>query len=341
MDRKLNARLKKLAEKWGEDIAVRFGDIEEGQRKHEVISTGCLALDKAVGIGGYPRGAISTLMGPPDGGKSTLVLWFLACLHRDGGQGVYINTEHKKNLSYIDGIFEAVGSSPADLVVMKDLESGIAALEAVEALVGAVDAIVLDSIAMLVPGAELDSDLDSKQPGMQARMITKALRRIVPKLDLSRTVWLCTNQLRSNIGGWGPSEICPGGRALAHEEMIRVRISRTGKPIVEKGKKVGITCKAVVHKNQAAAPWGEAEFNIIWGKGLDVVKDTIEMAKLCGVIPVKGGNYYYDWGDKESIKGPEAAQRRLREDPELLARVRADVMSAQISGGEELGDESD
>lgn len=332
-DKELKKRLKTLSEKWGEDIAVRFGDIEEDQRKHEVISTGCLALDRAVGIGGYPRGAISTLFGPPDGGKSSLVLWFLACLHKSGGQGVYINMEHKKNLGYIDGIFEAVGADPADLVVMKNLKSGTAALEAVEILVGAVDAIVLDSIAMLVPGAELDSDLDSKQPGMQSKMITKALRRIVPKLDLSRTVWLCTNQLRDNIGGYGPSKYCPGGNALAHEEIIRIRISKTGSPIVRDSEKVGIACKAVVHRNQTAPPWGEAEFNITWGKGLDVVKDTFEMAKLLSVFEVRsGGNYYYDWnndGEPGRIKGEKTVREALEGDPELLARIRAEVSSAQ------------
>jgi recombination protein RecA len=326
----LDSVLTALVKKWGEGTVVDLEDI--ANRHYEGLSSGVLALDLASGIGGYPRGAVTTLFGPAGGGKTTLCLWFLASLRQTGRQGVYVDMEHKTPGAYIADIFRGAGADANNLPILKP-STGVEALDAVEKLVGKVDAIVLDSIASLVPPAEIDGDMGDVHVGLQARMISQALRRIGPKLDLSDTVLLCTNQVRANIGGYGNPETTPGGKYLFHQEVLRFRISRF-QDLTDRGAKIGIVCKAKVRKNQAASPTGEASFDIIWNKGVDVIRDTFEVAKALEILEQRGPYYYYDWDNdgnvEDGIRGQVGVMQRFREDLDLMERIRTEALATII-----------
>jgi recombination protein RecA len=330
----LSRRIEAIAKKWGEDALARYADLEH--KKVRVHSSGILAIDIATRCGGYPIGAITEAFGPEGGGKTTIALWFLASVQNSGGTVAYINPEQKGDPSYIRAMFESYGGCADDLLVSMP-DSGEQALDIVETLIDVADAIVLDSVADLVSHIELDADdIRDHHVGIQARMMTKFLKRAKPKLGLSKSALLFTNQVRANIGGYGSSETTPGGHALRHACMIRLRVSQAGAAIRDRGQEVGIPCKAKVRKNQAGAPNSIAEFNIIWGQGIDQYKDTFEAAKGLEVFRRAGSVYYYVWdenlGEESSLRGEEAVKDALRTDPRLMERVRADV--ARVLAGE-------
>lgn len=327
----LNTRLTAIAKKWGEDAVLRFGDIKK--RHVEAISSGCLAIDIATQVGGYPRAAITEAFGPESAGKTTLALWFLAHVQKMGGTCAFVNTEQKCDPDYIRTLISTYGGD-ADEILVSTPTCGEEALDIVERLIGVVDAVVLDSVADLVTQAELEAD-DTRANfvGIQARLITKALKRIKPKLGLSNTALLFTNQTRANIGGFGSSETTGGGRALRHAEILRLRVSMRGTAIRSSGQQVGIPCKAKVRKNQVGKPGEIAEFDIIWGKGLDLYKDTFEAGKATGVIEMTAGGYYhYNWpSGEERIRGEEAVKNVLRANPDLMEQMRAAVLEKMCS----------
>ncbi len=318
----LSKTLAAITKKWGEDALLRFADMPK--QRVEAISSGCLAIDAATQIGGYPRGAITELFGPPGGSKTTLSIWFLAHVQKMGGTAAFINTEQKGDPRYTRACVEAYGGNPDDILVSMP-SCGEEALDIVERLIGIVDAVVLDSVADLVTQAELDAD-DARANfvGMQARLITKALKRMKPKLGLSKTVLLFTNQIRANIGGYGSSETTGGGKALRHAEILRLRVSVDGTAIKDHGVEIGVPCKAKIRKNQVGKPGQTAKFNIIWGKGLDLVKDTFEVAKATDIIEMQPGGYYiYDWpGGDDRLRGEETVKNVLRANPDLMEEIR-------------------
>jgi len=335
----LSKRIDAITKKWGDDALVRYSDLEK--RKVEVLSSGILALDIATNCGGIPRGNITETFGPEGAGKTTMALWFLASVQQSGGLTAFVNPEQKGNPEYIRAMFESYGGSPDELLVSQP-DSGEEALDIIENLIGVCDAIVLDSVADLVTSAELDADdVRDFHVGMQARLMTKFLKRAKPKLGLSKTALLFTNQVRANIGGYGATETTPGGHALRHAAILRLRVSMAGTVIKDHGREIGIPVKAKVRKNQAGAPNGIAEFNIVWGKGIDQYKDTFEAAKALEVFKQAGSFYSYAWDgvSESSIRGEEDVKEELRNRPGLLERVRADVASKLSQG--ETGDDSE
>jgi recombination protein RecA len=289
----------------------------------EVISTGSLALDMALGVGGIPRGRVTEIFGPEMTGKSTLALHIIAQAQKTGGLAAYIDAEHALDPTFA----QALGVQIADLLVSQP-DSGEQALEIVDALVrsNALDVIVVDSVAALVPRAEIEGEMGDSLPGLQARLMSQAMRKLTAVIHRSRTAVIFINQLREKIGIiFGNPEVTPGGRALKFYSSVRIDLRRA--EAVKQGTQVvGSRVRAKVVKNKVAPPFRTAEFDLIFtGKSLGISRegDIVDLGVEAGIISKQGA--FFSHGGTRLGQGRENAKEHLRENPKLAGEIEAEI----------------
>ncbi|MBN4049809.1 recombinase RecA [bacterium AH-315-M10] len=285
------------------------------------ISTGSLALDLALGMGGLPRGRISEVFGSEGSGKSTLGLQLIANAQREEGLAGFIDAEHAFDPSYA----QQLGVRLPDLVVCQP-DDGEQALEILAELVAsnALDAIVVDSVAALVPREELAGGEGESDPTLQARMMSRFLRRISGPLGKSRTVLLFVNQMRTRVGQqFGPRDTTPGGRALRFISSVRIQLEISG-ALIDGQTRVGQRVEARVVKNKLAAPFQTAEFDIVYGQGVVWAREVLALAERLGLLALRDG--WYRYGEVTLGRGAAAAIAQLESDPQLQARLEAEAV---------------
>ncbi len=306
--------LSQIEKQFGKGTVMRLGDTKV--EDIPAISTTSLSLDAAIGVGGIPRGRVTEIYGPEAGGKTTLALHVVAEAQRQGGVAAYIDAEHALDAGYA----ERLGVKVADLLVSQP-DSGEQALEIAEALVrsGGIDVVVVDSVAALVPRAELEGEMGDSLPGLQARLMSQALRKLAGSVYKSRTALIFINQVREKIGVmFGNPETTTGGRALKFYASLRIDIRRIGS-IKDGGNVVGNRTKAKVVKNKVAPPFKEAEFDIIYGEGISREGELIDLGVSRKVIE-KSGSWYSYQGERLG-QGRENARVFLKEHPEIALAI--------------------
>jgi recombination protein RecA len=287
-----------------------------------VISTGCLSLDVALGVGGVPRGRVVEIYGPESSGKTTLALHIIAEAQKAGGFAAFIDAEHAVDPDYS----KKLGVKTEELLISQP-DTGEQALEICETLVrsGALHVIVIDSVAALVPRAELEGDMGDSHMGLQARLMSQALRKLTGTVSRSNTTVIFINQIREKIGVvFGNPETTPGGRALKFYSSIRMEIRRIT-TIKDGGEMVGSRVRVKVVKNKVAPPFKKSEFDIMYGQGISYVGDIIDLAVEGNIVEKTGAWYSYD--DMKIGQGRENAKSFLTENPDILDAVTAKVKS--------------
>jgi len=310
----LDTALANLTKRFGEGTVMRLGEATHLQI--EIIPTGSLALDRALGVGGIPRGRVTEVYGPDGSGKTTLAQHIVAEAQKRGGIAAYIDMEHAIDPAYM----RRCGVDVDDLLISQP-DTGEQALEIAEALIrsGAVDIIVVDSVAALVPRAEIEGEMGDSHPGLQARLMSQALRKLSGAIKQSNTALLFTNQLREKIGVmFGSPVTTSGGRALKFYASVRLDIRRIS-AIKDKGEVIGNRTRVRVTKNKVAPPFRLAEFDIIYDEGISKAGDLLDMAVEFEVIE-KRGSYYYREGESLA-QGRENAKQFLREHPDVADQV--------------------
>ncbi len=318
-DKAIEAARKEIEGKYGAGAIMRFGD-DDAQLEIEGIPTGSLALDVALGIGGVPRGRIVEIYGPESSGKTTLSLEILAEAQALGGVVAFIDAEHA-----LDPGYAARVGVDIDDVLISQPDSGEQALEICDMLVksGAIDVVVIDSVAALVPRAEIEGEIGDATVGAQARLMSQALRKLAGSLSKSNTTCIFINQIREKIGVfYGNPETTPGGRALRFFASVRMEIRRVDS-IKKDGEVVGNRVRVKVVKNKVAPPFKQAEFDIMYGTGISKEGNILDMAVECGCIDKMGS--WYAYGDERLGQGREAAKEFLRVNPHLLAEIEESV----------------
>lgn len=301
-----------IVKKFGDGSIMRYGD-GGPELEVEAIPTGALALDAALGIGGVPRGRIVEIYGPESSGKTTLSLEILAEAQAMGGVAAFIDAEHA-----LDPTYAARIGVDIDEVLISQPDTGEQALEICDMLVrsGAIDVVVIDSVAALVPRAEIEGEIGETTVGLQARLMSQALRKLAGSLAKSNTTCIFINQLREKIGVmFGNPETTTGGRALKFFSSVRIDIRRI-ESIKVKDEIVGNRVRAKVVKNKVAAPFRTAEFDIMYGTGISKEGSVLDMAVQYEIVSKSGAWYTYD-GDRLG-QGREAAKEKLRKNPELM-----------------------
>jgi recombination protein RecA len=299
---------------------MRLGD-EGANLKIDAISTGSLGLDMALGVGGVPRGRIIEIYGPESSGKTTVMLHVVANAQKAGGTAAFIDAEHA-----LDPAYAAKLGVNLDELLISQPDSGEEALTICETLArsGALDVIVIDSVAALVPKAELEGDMGMATMGMQARLMSQALRKLAAILGKSRTMCLFTNQMREKVGVmFGSPETTPGGKALKFYASVRIDIRRREQLKDNTGNVIGNHVRTKIVKNKVAPPFMEAEFDIIYGQGINWEGDLIAVGLAKGVIEKKGAWLQFDG---EMIgQGKEASRQALQDNPELAEKILARI----------------
>lgn len=310
----LETALATLTKRFGDGAIMRLG--EAAQLQVEVIPTGSLSLDIALGVGGIPRGRITEIYGPDGSGKTTLALHIVAEAQKRGGVAAYIDMEHALDPAYA----AACGVDINNLYIAQP-DTGEQALEIAEALVrsGAVDVVVIDSVAALVPRAEIEGEMGDSHPGLQARLMSQALRKLAGAIKQSNTAMIFTNQLREKVGvPFGNPEVTPGGRALKFYASVRLDVRRVS-GIKEKGEVVGSRTRVRVTKNKVAPPFRVAEFDIIYGKGISREGDILDLAVQYGIIEKRGS--FYSYQGENIAQGRENAKQYLRDHPDVANAI--------------------
>jgi len=319
--RAIEAALANIEKRFGKGSIMRLG--ERDISDVPAISTTSLSLDAAIGVGGVPRGRIVEIYGPESSGKTTLALHIVAEAQKAGGVAAYIDAEHAMDADYAGKL----GVNIDDLLISQP-DSGEQALEIAEALVrsNGVDVIVVDSVAALVPRAELDGEMGDSLPGLQARLMSQALRKLTAIVAQSNTCFIFINQIREKIGVmFGNPETTSGGRALKFYSSVRLDIRRIG-AIKDADRVVGNRTKVKVAKNKVAPPFREAEFDIMYGEGISREGDLLDLATTHRVVEKSGAWFGYK-GDRLG-QGRENSKQTLKDHPELLKRIDNDVKRA-------------
>jgi recombination protein RecA len=320
--RDLDAALSSITKAYGEGSIMRLGDAR-ALKLIEVIPTGALALDLALGVGGVPRGRVVEIFGPESSGKTTLMLHVIANAQKAGGLAAFIDAEHALDPGYA----KKLGVNLDDLLVSQP-DSGEEALTICETLArsNALDVIVIDSVAALVPKAELEGEMGMATMGMQARLMSQALRKLTAILAKARTTCVFTNQIREKVGVmFGNPETTPGGKALKFYASVRLDIRRKDTLKDATGAAVGNHVKVKVVKNKVAPPFVEAEFDIIYNHGINKEGSILDVGIECGAVEKKGAWLQFN-GDLIG-QGKEAAQKALAEKPELAAQIVTAIMA--------------
>ena len=320
--RSLDTTLTQIEKQFGKGAIMRLGD-EGSLTPQGVISTGSMSVDLALGVGGVPRGRIIEIYGPESGGKTTLSLHIVAEAQRAGGVAAFVDAEHALDPNYA----KALGVDTDNLLVSQP-DTGEQALEITELLVrsGAVDVIVVDSVAALVPRAEIEGEMGDSHVGLQARLMSQALRKLTGVLSKSHTTAIFINQIREKIGVlYGNPETTPGGRALKFYSSVRLEVRRKGD--VKSGvDKVGNRTRVKVTKNKVAPPFKEAEVEIMFGRGIDKLGDLINIASDLDVVQKSGSFYKYE--GSTIGQGKEKASTYLEEHPNLIEEIKGKVTAA-------------
>jgi len=341
-DKALDMALSQIEKQFGKGSIMRMG--EHAGVGVEAISTGAMALDLALGIGGLPRGRIVEIFGPESSGKSTLALHVVAEAQRNGGICAYIDAEHAMDPVYA----KALGVDIDELFISQP-DTGEQGLEITDMLIrsGAIDVVVIDSVAALTPRAEIEGEMGDTHVGLQARLMSQALRKLTGTLSKSNTIAIFINQLREKIGiSYGSPEITPGGRALKFYSSIRLEIRRV-ESIKDGAEMTGNRTRVKVVKNKCAPPFRSAEFDIMYGKGISREGSILDVAVDFGVVKKSGAWYTYE--GEQLGQGRENAKQFLRSTPEMMIeldqRVREMVVAKDeppvISDDEAFGGEFD
>ena len=313
-EKALEAALSQIRKQFGDGAVMRLGDAT--QLAVQVVPTGSLALDLALGVGGIPRGRVTEIFGPEASGKTTLCQHIVAEAQKLGGSCAYIDMEHALDPSYA----ARCGVNTDNLYIAQP-DTGEQALEIAETLVrsGAVDAVVVDSVAALVPRAEIEGDMGDATMGMQARLMSQALRKLSGVIKQSNTAMIFTNQLRQKIGVmFGNPETTTGGMALKFYASIRLDVRRI-QSIKVGAEVVGSRTRVRVVKNKVAPPFREAEFDIMYNEGISKEGDLIDIGATLGLIAKRGA--FFSFGDTRIGQGRENAKQYLKEHPDLAAQI--------------------
>jgi recombination protein RecA len=316
--RAVEAALANIEKKFGKGSIMRLGEREVSDIP--AISTTSLSLDAAVGVGGVPRGRIVEIYGPESSGKTTLALHIVAEAQKAGGVAAYIDAEHAMDADYAGKLGVDI-----DQLLISQPDSGEQALEIAEALVrsNGVDVIVIDSVAALVPRAELDGEMGDSLPGLQARLMSQALRKLTAIVAQSNTCFIFINQIREKIGVmFGSPETTTGGRALKFYSSLRLDIRRIG-AIKDGDRVVGNRTKVKVAKNKVAPPFRECEFDIMYGEGISREGDLLDLAVAQRAVEKSGA--WFSYKGERLGQGRENAKTALRENPEVLRKIERDV----------------
>jgi len=316
--RAVEAALANIEKKFGKGSIMRLGEREVSDIP--AISTTSISLDVAVGVGGVPRGRIIEIYGPESSGKTTLALHIVAEAQKAGGVAAYIDAEHAMDADYAGKLGVQI-----DQLLISQPDSGEQALEIAEALVrsNGVDVIVVDSVAALVPRAELDGEMGDSLPGLQARLMSQALRKLTAIVSQSNTCFIFINQIREKIGVmFGNPETTTGGRALKFYSSMRLDIRRIG-AIKDADRVVGNRTRVKVVKNKVAPPFRECEFDIMYGEGISREGDVLDLAAAQNIIDKSGAWFSYK-GDRLG-QGRENAKQTLKDKPQVLARIEREV----------------
>jgi recombination protein RecA len=296
----------------------------DGSRKIPAISTGALSLDIALGVGGIPRGRVVEVFGPESSGKTTLALTVVANAQKDGGVAAYIDAEHALDPTYM----KKLGVKLDELLVSQP-DTGEQALEICEQLVrsAAVDIVVIDSVAALVPKAEIEGEMGDTHVGLQARLMSQALRKLTGAIARSKTIVLFINQIREKIGVmYGSPETTPGGRALKFYASVRIDVRRIG-TLKEGETAIGTACRAKVVKNKVAPPFRQAEFEIMFDRGISWEGSLLDMGILGGIVEKSGA--WLNYGSNRLGQGRENARKFLQENSAIAKEIHEKIMAKQ------------
>jgi recombination protein RecA len=341
-DKALEMALGQIEKQFGKGSIMRLG--ENAHMQIDVVPTGALALDVALGVGGLPRGRIVGIYGPESSGKSTLATHVVAEAQRNGGTCAYIDAEHAMDPVYA----KAIGVNIDDLLISQP-DTGEQGLEIADMLIrsGSLDVIVIDSVAALVPRAEIEGEMGDTHVGLQARLMSQALRKLTANLNRSQTIAIFINQLREKIGVmFGSPETTPGGRALKFYSSVRLDIRRI-ESLKDGSEVVGNRTRVKVVKNKCAPPFRQAEFDIMYGKGISREGSVIDLGVELGIVKKSGAWFTYE--GEQLGQGREKAKEFLIDNPELMVEITDKVMRkagigevAEVEGAEvEVAEEAD
>lgn len=324
----LNSAIVALDRQFGPGTVMRLG--EDSVQQVEVIPTGALGLDLATGCGGYPRGRVVEIFGPESSGKTTLTLHAIASCQAQGGTAAFIDAEHA-----LDPIYARALSVKMDELLISQPDSGEQALSVVEGLVssGGLDLVVIDSVAALVPRAELNGEMGDIPVGLQARLMSQALRKLTGLAHRTQTTIIFINQLRQKIGvTWGNGEVTTGGNALKFYCSLRIDIRQIGS-LKQGNDTIGNRTRVRIVKNKLAPPFQQVEVDILYGKGICAAGDLLDLAEEAGLITRSGS--WYAMGEVRLGQGRERARAHLIETPELTSQLRQMIISARKPAVEE------
>ena len=329
----LEAALGQIEKQFGKGSVMKLGDVTA--MEIEAIPTGALSLDIALGIGGIPRGRIVEVYGPESSGKTTLALHMIAEAQKMGGEAAFIDAEHA-----LDPVYAKHLGVDIDNLIVSQPDTGEQALEITEALVrsGAIDVVVVDSVAALVPKAEIDGDMGDSHIGLQARLMSQALRKLAGVINKSKCVVIFINQLREKVGVmFGNPETTAGGRALKYYASVRLDIRKI-ENIKQDGEVVGNRARVKVVKNKVAPPFREAEFDIVYGKGISKEGNILDIAVNLDIVDKSGSWFSYD-GERIG-QGRENVKKYLSENPEIMDEIEKKIRAKFNEAFEKsLGDE--
>lgn len=314
----LETAIAQIEKNYGKGAIMRLGD--DIPVNVEAISTGSLSLDLALGIGGVPRGRIVEIYGPESCGKTTLALHIVASAQKNGGEAAYIDVEHALEPAYA----RALGVNIDELLISQP-DTGEQALEITEALVrsGAIDVIVVDSVAALVPRAEIEGEMGDSFVGLHARLMSQALRKLTGAVGKTNTIVIFINQLREKVGVmYGNPEVTTGGRALKFYSSVRIDVRRI-EALKNGSEIIGNRTRAKVVKNKMAPPFREAEFDIMYGEGISLIGELIDLGVKLGLVQKSGS--WYSMGETRIGQGRDAAKQYLKNNPEIADNLEAEI----------------
>lgn len=317
----LDAALKKIEKSFGKGAVMRMGDKVDTQIS--TVPTGSLALDAALGVGGYPRGRIIEIYGPESSGKTTVALHAVAEVQKRGGTAAYIDAENAMDPAYA----QALGVD-IDSLILSQPNTGEEGLQIADTLIssGAIDIVVVDSVAALVPRAEIEGDMGDSHVGLQARLMSQALRKLSGTISKTKTIALFINQIREKVGVmFGNPETTPGGRALKFYSTIRLEVRRA-EQIKQGSEVIGNRAKLKVVKNKVAPPFRVAEVDIMYGKGISQTGELIDMAVEKDIVDKAGA--WYSYGDDRIGQGRENAKKYLEDHPDIYEDIKTRVRKA-------------